>query len=310
MEIKTKYNINDMAAIYTIRDYQIIRYDIIDSDENTYSLRDTSCRNHDNCEIRISRKELDDSGSYNVGENVEFLNDSAVSYKYFHIGLIFFLDETDAKIEVENRWINAYKELLNNEITLRDRLQKAISDLKNYMKNIPNFTEKLEIGYGSHIFAYDINKVTDETCKVYNGQTLSVEEALRNSIYDFTINNVSEIVRTRNGVITKKTEMFVDNREDEDSLNEYEIYLKVENVNGKIELSRMSYYDDYEIEYCKGTRIFHEGYKTIYECEKVIINEIFEKYDKRMVDNLKSITKYEGYLKEHEEQLKGLEQSR
>jgi hypothetical protein len=310
MEIKTKYNINDMAAIYAIRDYQIIRYDIIDSDENTYSLRDTSCKTHDNCEIRISRKELDDSGSYNVGENVEFLNDSAVSYKYFHIGLIFFLDETDAKIEVENRWINAYKELLNNEITLRDRLQKAISDLKNYMKNIPNFTEKLEIGYGSHIFAYDINKVTDETCKVYNGQTLSVEEALRNSIYDFTINNVSEIVRTRNGVITKKTEMFADNREDEDSLNEYEIYLKVENVNGKIELSRMSYYDDYEIEYCKGTRIFHEGYKTIYECEKVIINEIFEKYDKRMVDNLKSITKYEGYLKEHEEQLKGLEQSR
>lgn len=44
--------------------------------------------------------------------------------------------------------------------------------------------------------------------------------------------------------------------------------------------------------------------------EKVIINEIFEKYDKRMVDNLKTITKYEGYLKEHEEQLKGLEQSR
>lgn len=303
-----------MDTIYAVRDknVNVIRYDIINADEKTYSLRDTSCRNHDNCEIRISRKELDDSGSYNTGENVEFLNDSAVSYKYFHIGLIFFLDETDAKIEVENRWINAYKESLNNEIALRDRLQKAISDLKNYMKNIPNFTEKLEIGYGSHIFAYDINKVTDETCKVYNGQTLSVEEALRNSIYDFTINNVSEIVRTRNGVITKKTEMFADNRENEDSLNEYEIYLKVENVNGKIEISRMSSYDDegYEIEFCKGTRIFHKGYKTIYECEKVIINEILDKFNERLACTLKSITKYEGYLKEHEEQLKGLEQSR
>lgn len=301
-----------MNAIYAVRDKNVIRYDIIDSDEKTYSLRDTSCRNHDNCEIRISRNELDNLGFYNAEENVEFLNDSAVSYKYFHIGLIFFLDETDTKIEVENRWINAYKELLNNEIALRDRLQKAISDLKTYMKRIPNFTEKLEIGYGFHIFAYDINKVTDETCKVYNGQTLSVEEALRNSIYDFTINNVSEIVRTRNGVITKKTEMFADNRENEDSLNEYEIYLKVENVNGKIELSRMSYcdYHDYEIEYCKGTRIFHEGYKTIYECEKVIINEILDKFNERLTCTLKSITKYEGYLKEHEEQLKGLEQSR
>lgn len=230
-------------------------------------------------------------------------------------GYEFFGIDDDAKIEVENQYIKAFKELLNNEIALRDRLQKAISDLKNYMKNIPNFTEKLEIGYGSHIFAYDINKVTDETYKVYNGQTLSVEEALRNSIYDFTINNVSEIVRTRNGVITKKTEMFADNREDEDSLNEYEIYLKVENVNGKIELSRMSYcvycdYDDYEIEYCTGTRIFHEGYKTIYECEKVIINEILDKFNERLTCTLKTITKYEGYLKEHEEQLKGLEQSR
>lgn len=301
-----------MEAIYAIRDYQIIRYDIIDSDENTYSLRDTSCRNHDNCEIRISRKELDDSGSYNTGENVEFLNDSAVSYKYFHIGLIFFLDETDAKIEVENRRINAYKESLNNEIALRDRLQKAISDLKTYMKRIPNFTEKLEIGYESHIFAYNINKLTEENSKVYNGQTLSVEEALRNSIYDFTINNVSEIVRTKNGVVTKKTEMFVDNREDEDSLNAHEIYLKVENIDGNIEISRMSSYDDvgYEIEFCKGMRLFHKGYKTIYECEKVIINEILDKFNERLTCTLKTITKYEGYLKEHEEQLKGLEQSR
>lgn len=300
-----------MNAIYAVRDKQVIKYDIISSDEKTYSLRDTSCRNHDNCEIRISRNELDKSGSYNAEENIEFLNDSSIEYKYFHTELIFFLDENDAKIEVENRCIKAYEELLDNEIVLRDRMEKAISDLEKYLKNIPNFTEKLEIDYGSHIYAYDIDKVLNETRKVYNGQTLSVEEALRNSIYDFTINDVAEITKTKNGAITKKTEMFIDNRYDEGSLNESEIYLKVENVDGKIELSRMSFYDYdddnvIESEYCKGTRIFHEGYKTIYKCEKAVINEILNKYNERMSGTLKSITKYEGYLKEHKKLLEGL----
>lgn len=269
--------------------------------KKTYSLRDTSCRNHDNCEIRISRKELDNSGSYNAEENVEFLNDSSFEYKYFHTGLIFFLDENDAKIEVENQYIKAYEELLDNGIGLRDRLEKAISDLEKYLKNIPKFTEKLEIGYGSHIFAYDINKLDNEIQKVYKGQTFQVKGALINSICDFTINDVSEITRTKNGVTTKKTEMFVDNREDEDSLNVNEIYFKVENTDGNIELSRMSSYNDegYEIEFCKGMRLFHKGFKTIYECEKVVLQEAFENFDKKMDSTLKSITKYEGYLKEH-----------
>lgn len=34
-----------MNAIYAVRDKQVIKYDIISSDEKTYSLRDTSCRN-------------------------------------------------------------------------------------------------------------------------------------------------------------------------------------------------------------------------------------------------------------------------
>lgn len=287
-----------MEAIYAVRDKQVIRYDIISSDEKTYSLRDTSCRNHDNCEIRISRKELDNSGSYNVGENVEFLNESAVSYKYLHTGLMFFLNENDAKIEKTNRSIEVFNKLLDNEIGLRDRMKNAISDLNKYLKNIPNITETLEIGYGSHIYAYDIDKVYVETRKVYNGQVLSVEEALRNSIYEFTINDVSEISRTKNGVITKTTEMYVDNRDNEDSLDASEIYLKVENIDGNIELSRMSYYDDYEIEFCKGLTLFHKGYRSIHECESAVINEILDKYNYRMSDTLKNITKYENLLKE------------
>lgn len=292
-----------MEAIYAIRDYQIIRYDIIDSDENTYSLRDTSCRNHDNCEIRISRKELDNSGSYNAGENVEFLNDSADYYSHFHIGLTFFLNEDDAKIENVNKYTKAYKNELDDNTALRDRLQNAISDLKKYMKKIPNFTEDVEIGYGTHIFAYDIDKLSNEIQKVYAGQTFQVKGTLINSICDLTINSVSEITRTKNGVVTKKTEMFVDNREGEDSLNAHEIYLKVENIDGNIEISRMSSYDDegYEIEFCKGMRLFHKGYKTIYECEKVIINEILDKYNERMTSTLKNITTYENLLKDLEQ---------
>lgn len=292
-----------MNAIYAIRDSQIIRYDIIDSDENTYSLRDTSCKNHDNCEIRISRKELDNSGSYNAEDNVEFLNDSADYYSHFHIGLTFFLNENDAEIGVKNRYTKAYKGLLDNNIELRDRLQKAIADLKKYVKKIPNYTKDSEIGYESHIFAYDINKLDNEIQKVYEGQSLSVEDALRNSICEFIINNVSEITRTKNGVITKKTEMFVDNRVDEDSLDGSEIYLKVENVDGNIELLEMSSYDDdgYEIHFCKGLRLFYKGYKTIHECEKVIINEMLDKYNERIDSTLKSITKYENLLKELEQ---------
>lgn len=292
-----------MEAIYALRDYQIIRYDIIDSDENTYSLRDTSCRTHDNCEIRISRKELDNSGSYNVGENVEFLNDSADSYSHFHIGLTFFLNKDDAKLEKVNKCTKAYKEVLDNAIVLRDRLQKAIADLKKYMKKIPNYTEDIEVGYGSHIFAYDIDKLDGEIKKVYTGQTFQVKGALINSICDLTINSVSEITRTKNGVTTKNTEMFVDNRVDEDSLNEREIYFKVENLDGNIEISRMSSYDDddYEIEFCKGMRLFHKGFKTIYECEKVVLQEVFENFDKRMDSTLKSITNYENLLKDLEQ---------
>lgn len=292
-----------MEAIYALRDYQIIRYDIIDSDENTYSLRDTSCRNHDNCEIRISRKELDNSGSYNAGENVEFLNDSADYYSHFHIGLTFFLNDDDAKIEKVNKYAKAYKKVLDDSTALRDRLQNTISDLKKYMKNIPNYTDDVEIGYGTHIFAYDIDKLSNEIQKVYNCQTFQVKGTLINSICDLTINSVSEITRTKNGVTTKKTEMFVDNRVDEDSLNSHEIYLKVENVDGNIEISRMSSYDDdgYEIEFCKGMRLFHKGYKTIYECENVIINEILDKYNERMTSTLKTITTYENLLKDLEQ---------
>jgi hypothetical protein len=292
-----------MEAIYALRDYQIIRYDIIDSDENTYSLRDTSCRNHDNCEIRISRKELDNSGSYNVGENVEFLNDSAVYYSHFHIGLTFFLNKDDAKLENINKYTKAYKKVLDDNIALRDRLQKAISDLKKYMKKIPNYTEDVEVGYGTHIFAYDIDKLSNEIQKVYTGQTFQVKGALINSICELTINSVSEITRTKNGVTTKNTEMFVDNREDEDSLNEREIYFKVENLDGNIEISRMSSYDDegYEIEFCKGMRLFHKGFKTIYECEKVVLQEVFENFDKRMDSTLKTITDYENLLKDLEQ---------
>lgn len=289
-----------MNAIYAVRDKNIVRYDIINSDEKTYSLRDTSCRDHDYCEIRIAREELDNTGCYNAGKNVEFLNDSSVRYDYFHIGLTFFLNENDAKLEVENGYIKAYNELLDKEIGIRDRMTKAITKLNEYLKNIPDYTEDSEIGYGSHIYTYSTNKLYNETCKVYNGQTLSVEEALRNIIYDLVINDVSEIVRTRNGVTSNVTKMFVDNRPNEDSLYEYDIYLEVENMHGMIKLSRVYYHNyDEEVEYCRGTGISSEGYKTLCECEKLIINEMLNRYNNRMTDVLKNITKYESLLKEH-----------
>lgn len=289
-------------AIYAVRDRDVVRYDIIAEDEKTYSLRDTSCRNHDNCEIRISREELDKSGCYKVGKDVEFLNDSALRYDFFHTYITFFLNENDAKIEVETEYIKSCKELLDNEIMVRDGMTKAITEITEYLKNIPDSTEDSEIGYGSHIYTYSVDKLFSESCKVYHGQELSVEETLGNVIYDFVINDVSEITRTKNGVTTNMTKMYVDNRTDEDSTNEHDIYLEVEDVNGKIELSRMTFYEyayEDEIEYCRGTGIPFEGYKTRCECEKIVINEILNKYNSRMPSTLKSIKNYETYLNEH-----------
>ena len=294
-------------AIYAVRDRDVIRYDIIAEDEKTYSLRDTSCRNHDNCEIRISREELDNSGRYKAGKNVEFLNDSALRYDFFHIGLTFFLNENDAKIEVENECIKSFKEMLDNEIMIRDGMAKAITALNEYLKNMPDSTEDSEIGYGSHIYTYSVDKLFKESCKVYHGHELSVKETLENVMYDLIINDVSEITRTRNGVTTNVTKMFVDNRPDEDSLNEYDIYLEVENVKGTIRLSRVYYrdYDD-EVEYCRGTGMSSEGYKTRCECEKLVINELLNKYNNRMPDTLKIIKNYETYLNEHIDKLNEL----
>lgn len=289
-------------AIYAVRDRDVVRYDIIAEDEKTYSLRDTSCRNHDNCEIRISREELDKSGRYKVGKDVEFLNDSALRYDFFHIGLTFFLNENDAKIEVETEYIKACKDMLDNEIMIRDGMSKAITDLTEYLKNIPDYTEDSEISYGSHIYTYSVDKLFNESCKVYHGHTFSVEETLGNVIYDLVINDVSEITRTKNGVTTNAIKMYVDNRPDEDSTNAYDIYLEVEELKGKIILSCMTFceyaYED-EIQYCRGAGLSFEGYKTRYECEKLVINEILNKYNSRMSSTLKSIKNYETYLNEH-----------
>ncbi len=294
----------DMDAIYAVRDKSVIRYNIIGSDEKTYSLRDTSCVNHDFCEIKISRGELDRVGSYSVGKNVEFLNDSAVRYRQFHTGQTFFLDEKDAKIEVDNRWIGTYKRLLDDETELRDRINYTIANLKKYLNKLPVCAETTEIGSGSHIYTYDVDKMYNEARKTYIGQTFSIEETLKSSTYDFIINDVYEIVRTKNGVVTNSVEMYIDNRNNEYSPNECDIYLRVKNVDGEIELSRIPFCDTddndiYYSEYCRGTRISHKGYRTLGECEEAIINEILEMYSRRMDGLLDSIKKHEDLMKEY-----------
>lgn len=76
-------------------------------------------------------------------------------------------------------------------------------------------------------------------------------------------------------------------------------------MKGTIKLSRVYYrdYDDEEVEYCRGTGISSEGYKTRYECEKLVINEILNKYNNRMPDTLKNIAKYETFISEHTNRL-------
>lgn len=279
-------------SIWSVRQvlgYSLIQYEILKEEQDSYILKDLSCRDHENCEIRVS---LD-------LKYIEPLNDSAKEYEYYHRDSKYFLSEKDARIEFYNTAKQLKLEDKNKSVAMNNNIEKFLeyAKSKRYTKN------KSTISYGTTIYTFNRdcwglqNDIKSNECDNY-------EELLDKYIKSYEINSFKSIFSIYNGVETNEKHYYVDLRgyaEDYDK-----VYIEVEKKDDALRIIpqydiEYGDYDQYEQYY--GGEEFDEATTTINNCRCLIINNIKNGLLNILADNKRHIAKLDEQLNEYEMKL-------
>lgn len=279
-------------SIWSIRQvlgYSLIQYEILKEEQGSYILKDLSCRDHENCEIRVS---LD-------LKYIEPLNDSAKEYEYYHSDSKYFLSEKEARIDFYNTAKQHKLEDKNKSVAINNNIEKFLeyAKSKRYTKN------KSTISYGTTIYTFNRdcwglqNDIKSNECDNY-------EELLDKYIKSYEINSFKSIFSIYNGVETNEKHYYVDLRgytEDYDK-----VYIEVEKKDDALRINpqydiKYGDYDQYEQYY--GGEEFDEAATTINNCRYLIINNIKNGLLNILADNKRHIAKLEEQLNEYEMKL-------
>lgn len=284
-------------SIWSVRQilgYSLIQYEILKEEQDSYILKDLSCRDHENCEIRVS---LD-------LQYIEPINDSAKEYEYYHKDSKYFLSEKEARID----FYNTAKRLNLENKTRLEEVNNNIEKFLEYAKSKRYTKNKSTIGYGTTIYTFnrDCWKLSND---IRNNKCNNYEELLDKYIKSYEINSFKSIFSIHKGVESNEKHYYVDLREyDGDYKN---VYIEVEKKDDDDALRIIPQYDieyenDYDNlyndQYYEGKE-FEEAATTINNCRYLIINEIKNFLLNILGDNKIQIAKLEAQLNEYEMKL-------
>lgn len=279
-------------SIWSIRQilgYSLIQYEILKEEQDSYILKDLSCRDHKNCEIRVS---LD-------LQYMEPINDSAKEYDYYHKDSKYFLSEKEARIEFYNTAKQIKLEDKNKSVAINNNIEKFLeyAKSKRYTKN------RSTISYGTPIYTFDRDCWGLEM-DIKNNKCDNYEELLDKYIKSYEINSFKSIFSIHNDVETNEKHYYVDLREYDGDYDK--VYIEVEKKDDTLRVTPQYEvgYSDYEPcdQYYAGKE-FDEAATTINNCRCLIINNIKNGLLNILADNKRQIAKLDEQLNEYDMKL-------
>lgn len=266
--------------------YSLVQYEILKEEQDSYILKDLSCKGHENCEIRVS---LD-------LQYMEPINDSAKEYDCYHKDSKYFFSEKEARIEFYNTAKRLKLESKNKSVEVNNNIEKFLeyAKSKRYTKN------KSTISYGTTIYTFNRdcwelqNAIKNNKCDNY-------EELLDKYIKSYKVNSLKSIFSIHNDVETNEKHYYVDLREYDGDYKS--VYIEVEKKDDTLRINSqydIEYdYDDQHEQYYGGEE-FDEAATTINNCRYLIINNIKNGLSNILADNKRQITKLEEQLNEYD----------
>ena len=279
-------------SIWSVRQilgYSLIQYEILKEEKDSYILKDLSCRDHENCEIRVS---LD-------LQYIEPINDSAKEYEYYHKDSKYFISEKEARIDFYNTAKRLNLENKNKSVEMNNNIEKFLeyAKSKRYTKN------KSTISYGTTIYTFnrDCWKLQND---IKNNKCDDYEELLDKYIKSYEINSFKSIFSIHKGVESNEKHYYVDLREYDGDYKK--VYIEVEKKDDTLRVTpqydvEYGDYDQYE-QYYAGEE-FDEAATTINNCRYLIINNIKNGLMNILSDNKRQIAKLEEQLNEYDMKL-------
>lgn len=276
-------------SIWSIRQflgYSLTQYEILKEEQDSYILKDLSCKGHKNCEIRVS---LD-------LQYMEPINDSAKEYEYYHSDSKYFLSEKEARIDFYNTAKQLKLEDKNKSVAMNNNIEKFLeyAKSKRYTKN------KSTISYGTTIYTFnrdcwDVEKyIKNNECDDYNN-------LLDKYIKSYEINSFKSIFSIHKGVESNEKRYYVDMREYDGDYDK--VYIEVEKKDDTLRVTPQYEvgYSDYDAcdQYYAG-KDFEEAATTINNCRCLIINNIKNGLMNILADNKRHIAKLEEQLNEYD----------
>lgn len=284
----------------------LIAYDIIAEDDNSYVLRDTSCRHYPVCEIVVDKKTM---------KFVEMSNEDKLDrkdvYADNHKDSLYFKTESEARIAFYDASIEIYNQQKEDYAARLDTARQMLDIVGKKRRVEYDFDFK---HYATRMFVIKNADVVNEIIKkiIYNNDSVmmtlkDIKNRLIDNIIELSINKIVETKIQFNGNTSHTTEYYVDDRRDEDDLNQKAIYMRIfrQSRDKQIRFERMSYSEyDYEgdvdtREYCKDIRCDDNlVFGTRANAVNFLLNKVIAELERRIKDFTYNVTRYENNITE------------